>query len=679
MYVCCIFWLHLGVAQTGEELRPWEIKNVVFKGNHFFDDGTLRQTLQSKAMRGFFSKLFGKFTGDDFGPDAGIFQPDNLTTDEERLADAYLERGFYHATIRSSVAYDTGNHGVSIVFEINESKQSFVESVVYKGLDSLDGTLRAKIMEEPLIHTAVPYERAKASAEIRRLLAILGDNGYRDARYNYDSSGAFEYLSSNNFSLVFTFVPGPQYHFDSTRVRVDPPRPDITDEIVMRQLDYEPGDLFSQEKKSSSERNLNRLGIFDAARIEPDSNRISLTSTIIPMEAIVRPRPRNELAPELIASNQGDLGLGLAYTNHNFFGEARAFNTSLSARTQSLGKILGGRSLNSSDVVATLDLQMQIVQPYFFTRTLSASVLSNLSLDKEKAYVLYIFRNKAGLNKQFATYTVGSLDWTLERIQPEILADTSQPEFAIQLRDEDRPQFNSILTFTLQRDKTNDPFSPTDGFFHSISIEESGILPNALHADPLTFTQYYKLTLMGRWYDDVSASRFSILAMKLRTGYQDKYGSSRDRPVKIPLNRRFYSGGSGSLRGWRARELGAMSDELLQFGGNFTLEGSVELRVNHFRGFGKWAFIRFENIWWVYFLDFGNTWGTITDFKIRDVAFSAGVGFRYETFFGPFRFDYGFRVYDPKGEVGHQTLFKKQFIAETLGSGVFHFGIGHAF
>ncbi|MBI1804465.1 MAG: BamA/TamA family outer membrane protein [Ignavibacteria bacterium] len=675
--LCWVLSLHVCYAQTEEAEPPWEIKRITFKGNQFFDDGALHQAIQSRERPGFLTKLLGKFTGEDFGPETGIFHPENITVDEQRLTEGYLERGFYHSTIRSLFVEDTSHHQVTILFEIVENKRSFVDSVLYRGLDTLSSDLKAKLLEEPLIRTGMPYERAKAPDEIKRVLTMMADNGYRDARYNYDSSGAYEYLSTNNYMLVFTFLPGPLYRFGSQDVRVDPPRSDITNEIVLRELDFKPGDIFSREKKISSERNLNRLGTFEAARIEPDSSRDSLHTTTIPIEVLVRPRARNELAPELIISNQGDelnLGLGMGYTDRNFFGDARAFNANIRARTQSLPQVLGGKSFDSPEVVAALDLQLQIVQPYLFTRTLSGSILSNLSLDKQKAIVLYIVRNKAGLTKQFATYTLGSVDWTLERIQPVI--DSS---VQVTLREDERPQFNSILTFTLQRDKTNDPFSPTEGFFHSISIEESGVLPNLLHAAPLSYTEYYKLTLFGRWYYDLSSSRFNILALKLRTGYQDKYGASRERPVTIPLNRRFYSGGSGSLRGWRARELGAMPDPFLLFGGNFTLESSLEMRVNHFRGLGKWAFIRFDNIWGVYFLDMGNTWSNITDVRMKDIAIGAGIGFRYETFFGPFRIDYGIRVYDPKAEPGRQTIFKKQFLSETLGSGVFHFGIGHAF
>ena len=287
-----------------------------------------------------------------------------------------------------------------------------------------------------------------------------------------------------------------------------------------------------------------------------------------------------------------------------------------------------------------------------------------------------------GLSNRFATYTYGFLDWTLERVNPEVLVDTLQfKSITSTLSLEDQKQFNSILTLTLQRDKTNDIFSPTEGFFNSIALEESGILPKLFPSlvSGLPFTQYYKVTLLDRWYQDLSSNRFNILAVKLKGGYQDKYGESRSLPVSIPLNRRFFAGGSGSVRGWKARDLGAMSDELLQFGGNFVFEGSTELRVNHFRGFGNVGFLRLENIWAVYFLDFGNVWSTISDFKPKDIAIAAGIGIRYETFFGPFRIDYGFRVYDPKGLAGHRSIFQKRFFGETLTNAVFHIGIGHAF
>ena len=119
-----------------------------------------------------------------------------------------------------------------------------------------------------------------------------------------------------------------------------------------------------------------------------------------------------------------------------------------------------------------------------------------------------------------------------------------------------------------------------------------------------------------------------------------------------------------------------MSDPtLVQFGGNFQVEGSAELRVNQFRGMGSFA----DKLWTVYFVDFGNVWQDVVDFRERQVAVATGFGLRYETLFGPIRIDYGMKAYDPRDAAGDQTIFKRKFIGETFSGGVIQFGIGQSF
>ncbi len=676
--------LFLAISPCFGQTQDLEVSHIEFAGNTFFDRGLLLQTIRSRESPGGFSQFINKISGDRLGGKPEYFHPDDLPVDEQLIQSLYKDRGFFHARVQSEPVIDTARHSVVITFTIVENKRSIIDSIVVKGLDSVAPNVLEKLNKDRLIQAGMPYEKGKAVDEVRRMLSILTNNGYRSARFLADSSGEYEYLSTNNVLLLLTFAPGKQFYFGDATVELDPPRDDLTPNIALRQLDFQRGDVYSADKRASSERSLNRLGLYETARIE-ESARWDTSSPVIPMTILLKPRIRNELSPELIVSNENNelnLGLGLGYTNRNFLGDGRLFNANFRGRTQSLGNIIEGKSFRDPSVVAAVNFQIQVTQPYLFDRTLSGFLSSDFGIDKQKPYILYIFRNKLGLNKQFATYTVGSLEWTLERVQPSFLEDTiSTASIATILRQEDQRQFNSILTLTLSRDKTNDPFSPSEGFYHSISVEESGILPKLIQGSRFEppYTQYYKVTLFGRWYDDLSTNRTDILAFKLKTGYQDKYGESRSRDVSIPLNRRFFSGGSSSLRGWRARELGAMADPLLQFGGNFLLEGSAEIRANHFHNLGKWWFIRWENIWGVYFVDVGNTWASLADFKARDIAVAAGIGFRYETFFGPFRIDYGLRMYDPKAPAGHQTVFKKQFVAETLGSGVLHFGIGHAF
>lgn len=673
--LCLLAGLSGAVAQIPAQL---EIDQISFSGNSHIDADVLLQSIESKETPGFFSRLFYK-------SDPEYFSTRVFEEDFRRIEDVYNQEGYYEVAVTGSFTVDSSAGSVALDFAVTENRQSFVDTVSYLGLDRLPAQIQAEIFADPLLFVGMPYLRKKAEGEINRVLNYLANHGYPLARFDYALSSARRLLSTNNFQLTYAFDIGSPCVFGEPAVHIDPPRPDITNPLVLRQMDFTPGEPYSREKKISSERNLNRLDLFETARIENGQIRDSLSGGAIPLDIFVTARPRHEISPEVIVSDENNvfnIGLGLGYTNRNFFGDGRLFNIRTRARTQSIDGILAGKGFRSPDVNGAIELRFDVIQPYLFTRTLSGSWTGSISAEKQSIFILSILRNRFGFSNQFAQFTYGLLDWTLERVNPEILdpSDTSQSVLST-LAEERQPQFNSILTVTLQRDKTNDIFFPSRGFFNSISVEEAGILPKLFPGirSGLPFTQYYKVTLFGRWYHDLTPNRFNIVAWKLKAGYQDTYGESRYSGAKIPLNRRFFAGGSGSVRGWRPRELGAMPDDLLDLGGNFVFEGSAEMRVNHFRGLGTFLWLPMDRLWGVYYVDFGNVWSDVKEFKVSDIAVAAGIGIRYETFFGPFRIDYGMKMYDPKAEPGRQTVFKKRFIAETLKSGVIHFGIGHAF
>ncbi|MBI4549250.1 MAG: BamA/TamA family outer membrane protein, partial [Ignavibacteriae bacterium] len=680
------FPIVLAQQEFGSESEvAFEINKIEFQGNETFDDDELKNVIQSAETPSGFSKFLYRTFGEKLGSKPEYFDPETFSADRERLQAFYRDNGFYLTVIEGKSIVDTSGQAIDLLFIIQENKRSYIDSIAYEGLDDIPEELTSQLFKESLIYKGMPYETGETRAEINRVVRMLADHGYPVARFDGDSSKAYhQRFTSNNFFLVMKFIPGSRYLFGNVRINMDPPRRDITENIFLRQLDFQTGEIYSRNKTITSERNINRLGLFETARLEHLNISDSAQTSSIPIQIYARPRPRHELSPELIVSDENNalnFGVGLGYTIRNFLGDARIFNTRARARTQSIRELLRGDRFRDTTIIGGLDLEFSILQPYLFTRLLSGSWTTNLSIDKQNLYILSILRNKVGLSYHWATYSYAIFEWTLERVNPEILDPTLRGSILPTLREEEQPQFNSIFTLTLQRDKTNDIFSPTEGFFNSMTLEESGSLPKLIPAlrGELPFTQYYKITLFGRWYRDLTSTRYNILALKAKAGYQNKYGASRFSDVRIPLNRRFFSGGSGSVRGWKARELGAMPDSLLPLGGNFILEGNVEMRIHYLRGYPDLGFIKLNNIWGVYFIDFGNVWDDIKDFKPRDISIAAGIGFRYETIFGPFRIDYGFRMYDPKEEVGRQTVFQKRFFGETLSDGVFHFGIGHAF
>ena len=114
--------------------------------------------------------------------------------------------------------------------------------------------------------------------------------------------------------------------------------------------------------------------------------------------------------------------------------------------------------------------------------------------------------------------------------------------------------------------------------------------------------------LDGQWYWDPNNKRDFIWAARLRYGAALLYD---DSPLKeIPLTQRFYSGGSGSVRGWQARAIGAVAVTLRNLGGNALFEGNIEARLNPLKDAGSLGFLDLEKISFVLFYDFGNIWLT---------------------------------------------------------------------
>jgi outer membrane protein insertion porin family len=689
----CIMLLYTTESPAQVQVDSFDVHTLTFEGNETFGKDELRELIFTRESPGFLSRFFYGLFGEALGSKAQIFNRDILFLDIQKLQSFYRERGYFTTTIRDSVVFDTSNARVEIFLFVDEGRPSFIDTLHYRGLEEIPENVLQKIFETPAIHRGQVFVEKNFNDEVDRILIILGNEGYPNAQFNKEESYLTHYLSTNNLSVVIVFTVGRRLHFGPISVTVeDTLRKDITEDIVLRQLDFEEGEIYSREKRILSERNLNRLGVFETTRIDAIPTAEAETTGIVPVEIRVRPRDKHELNPEIVVSDENNafnLSFGMGYLNRNFLGEARSFNTRLRLRTQSIqewnfSQLLRGRGFRDTSILGGVELQFHLAQPYLFTNTLSGSWTFSLSAEKQKLYVLPIIRNKIGLVNRFSKFTNGIFDWTLERVSVEFVPEDTtgaQIDFS-RRREEERPQFNSILTSTFQYDKTNDIFSPSEGFFHSLTVEESGILPKLLkNLQPnLPFTQFYKFTLLSKWYDDVTTTKFNIFAFKLRVGYQDKYGESkRIDTIRIPLNRRFFSGGSGSVRGWKSRDLGAMPINEVQFGGNFVFEGSYEIRVNHFRGFGKLLFLNLDNFWAVYFVDAGNVWTDIRTFKAKDIALAAGVGIRYETLFGPFRVDFGFRVYDPRETPEKQWFFNKRFFGDVLKNGILHFGLGHAF
>lgn|GEM_PF-211515 len=673
----------------GQENREvLEVSSLSISGNSALSDEEILNFFSTRETPNILSQGLYSIFGEKLGSPPFYFEPVAFEADVTRLKRKYHDIGYFDAVIAPQLRKNLTRKTVAVTLEITENSPTVIHTITYYGIDELPEKVRMEIISSSLLQKNSRFISSVVNNEISRVLSILQNSGYPLAQFVKDSSSINRYLSTNSVQVSLHFNPSKKMRFGTTQFSISSPTPDTIEyDVLLKQIDFQSGEVYNHEMKVEGERNLNRLGIFEAARIDAAFPNEGVESGIIPMTIVGKLRPKYDLAPELSFSDEDNafnIGFGAGYTDRNFYGGARNFRSRLIFRFQSIQKwdfnsVFGKAGLRDPSVIGSIDLTFSLTQPYVFSRGLTGNTSLTFRAEKQPDYLQNIIRGKYGLTAQLATYTQGFFDWSLERQQVEVLGDSSQ---VINFELLKKAQFNSIFSVTMQRDKTNDIFSPSKGFFHSLTLEESGVIQvliRNLQLD-LPYTQFYNAIVFGRWYAETANDNFSTLAFKMKTGYQDKYGESkRDTSKIIPINRRFFSGGSGSVRGWRSRELGAMIPDLLPLGGNFLLEGNVEQRINVFRGFGKLWFVDLNQLWTVVFIDAGNVWREGKDFQFRDIAVATGFGIRYDTFFGPFRFDIGLKAYNPSAPEGKQTIFQKQFFGDTFKDAVYHFGIGHAF
>lgn len=176
-------------------------------------------------------------------------------------------------------------------------------------------------------------------------------------------------------------------------------------------------------------------------------------------------------------------------------------------------------------------------------------------------------------------------------------------------------------------------------------------------------------------------------------------GYSYDNFDEMPASKRYFSGGSNSIRAWTARSLGPGSLDVDGFIRNTVDEiNNPTITVGTFAGFRnnitadikleanlEYRFKMSDMLEGALFVEAGNIWAfkeeELEDVKFqldkfyKQLAVGTGFGIRFDLSFFIFRLDFGFKVFDPKDKLS--SFAWKRYTFNDLYT--INFGIGYPF
>jgi outer membrane translocation and assembly module TamA len=154
-------------------------------------------------------------------------------------------------------------------------------------------------------------------------------------------------------------------------------------------------------------------------------------------------------------------------------------------------------------------------------------------------------------------------------------------------------------------------------------------------------SDFQRLVIGGSFHKALGTSRW--LHFGLSHGVVTTMGSDDDS--LLPVNKRFFPGGDGSIRGYKNGEAAPRAEDGRFIGAKTYLQGSIELEQ---------ALTNSISI--VGFFDALGIAARLADYPFDQRLYSAGLSLRYHTIVGPIRLGYGHNL-NPRPDDPSGTLF----------------------
>ncbi|MGJ8526971.1 autotransporter assembly complex protein TamA [Maritalea sp.] len=417
--------------------------------------------------------------------------------------------------------------------------------------------------------------------------------------------------STNQLDVILQFSTGSITYIGDISVKG---AVDVKEQTIIQVADLKSGAIYDPEAIKRSTRQLQTLGVFNSVVIKPNEDARDGDQLNLVIEVSER-KPRT-IGVGVTAGNLDGLGIEGFWVHRNLFGGAEKLRAEAS-----VGRI-GQGSIND------LDAQTALVffKPNAFGPKTSFEGKISLGIENSNAFRKYGGKIEAGLSN---------------KLREELtLKGGLAAEYAV-ITDENSTRNSSIVSapFELIWDNRDDPLDPSEGIYATLFAEPTYAFN--------TQASFIKTSASASTYYSFDAEKKFVLAGRVAGG--TIFGTSINN---VPVDRRFYAGGAGSIRGYAYRAAGPLTANGNPAGGMSFIEASVEARykVN-------------EQIGVVAFVDTGGAFTSNIPGQGGSLYTGFGAGVRYLTPLGPIRADIAF----PMNKIAGQPNY------------ALYFGIGQAF
>ena len=668
------------------------------------------------------------------------------TRSRDDMQAAIRNLGFLDATVELNQRYRRRH--VRINYYIHPGERYYVRSFHREIDDPVvDSLVTAGWGSTLLADSVFPFDVNVLDRERTRIATQLQDTGfYRFAkamiRYNADTT-----LGDHGVDLTLripgyratvrdTLGPHPRFRIGQVSYLFDVPQTGgegtpvdslrfrqsifrwgkslpLAPSFVLSKSDMQQNSFYRESDVQSTYSNLSSLSALlgTSVTLEPMADDPSRLHAFVSMLAA----KRHSLSAELEGTNSaGDLGaaVSLGYQNRNLFRRSTSFGLTLRGAFEAIKGLEGYADQNYVEYSVETNLNFpEFVFPFLsngFRKAVKAQSIVSLMFNSQdrpefhRRVLTSAWRYRWNRFNQRRQHRIDLVDlnyvfmpWISETFRREYLSDNGNRNAVLRYNYENLFIMRLGYTFQYSSHPAGGQSSAygQNAYNLRLSVETAGNLLYGLshlfHAQysssleaytlfNIAYAQYAKLD-----FDFSKSFRFdqrNSLALRVALGVAFPYGNS----TILPYEKRYFSGGANSVRGWSVRSLGpgsfSGSDGRVDFirqTGDMKLDLSAEWRTHLFWKLDGAAFIDAGNVWTLRAYDEQPGGEFRFDKFWKQIAVAYGLGLRLNFGYFILRLDGGMKAINPAVESGalHYPIIHPNFKRDFH----LHFAVGLPF